>query len=235
VQSLKEPREKTSISKVVRDILLSHPSILDCIKLDIVNYTALARKLEPMVSKAMGRKVNVDAIKMALIRFSDEVKNTRDVLEERVRRVLAGSVITFQTDLTVITLKREVVVRVLSDLIKMVKSTRFFQLTQGLQTYTIIVASELEKKVLDLLGMENVEDILRDHSAIILISPLEIVRTPGIISYITSMLAFRGINITQIISCHKDTILVIDRRDALKAYQILEEIILNMRHHRGES
>jgi len=37
------------------------------------------------------------------------------------------------------------------------------------------------------------------------------------------------VNITQVISCHKDTIFVLNRRDAPKAYQILEDMILKMR------
>jgi hypothetical protein len=38
-----------------------------------------------------------------------------------------------------------------------------------------------------------------------------------------------GINITQVISCHKDTIYVLDREKAPAAYRLLEEIILSMR------
>ncbi|RLE99359.1 MAG: hypothetical protein DRJ63_05670 [Thermoprotei archaeon] len=43
------------------------------------------------------------------------------------------------------------------------------------------------------------------------------------------VLAHHGVNITQFISCHTDTILIINRREALKAYTVLEKLILSAR------
>ncbi|WP_234394346.1 ACT domain-containing protein [Thermococcus piezophilus] len=70
--------------------------------------------------------------------------------------------------------------------------------------------------------------ILRDQTALTIISPGRIIETPGVVAFMTSALSSNGINITQVISCYKDTIFVIDRKDTPKAYQILEELIRRM-------
>ncbi|WP_042701186.1 ACT domain-containing protein, partial [Thermococcus sp. PK] len=76
---------------------------------------------------------------------------------------------------------------------------------------------------------EEIVELIEEQTAIILISPEEIIETPGIMAVMTSTLSSNGVNITQVISCHKDTIFVLDRKNAPKAYQILEDIILKMR------
>jgi len=70
---------------------------------------------------------------------------------------------------------------------------------------------------------------IEDQSAIVIISPKQIIDVPGVIAYITDLLSSNGVNITQIISCYTDTLLIVDREDALKAYQILENKILSLR------
>ena len=79
------------------------------------------------------------------------------------------------------------------------------------------------------MGENNVVLEIEDQSAIVIISPKQIIDVPGVIAYITDLLSSNGVNITQIISCYTDTLLIVDREDALKAYQILENKILSLR------
>jgi len=225
--SLKSSSSK--VSSTVKVIVESHPSILDCMALDVINYSALARCLYDEVSRRIGRKTTLDAIKMSLIRLADDIKGRWRILEDKVRAVLAESVLELQTDLIVLTVRKDVVSKILTKLVESVSDARFFQLTQGTKTYTLIVAREVYNRVVEVLGEDNIEDKIEDQSAITLISPIEIVETPGVIALITFKLASHGINITQVISCYKDTILVFSREDALKAYQLLEELVLNLR------
>ena len=83
---------------------------------------------------------------------------------------------------------------------------------------------------MEIIGEGNIIDITDGQSAIILISPEENIRTPGFIYLLTSVLSYNGINITQIISCHKDTVFVFERKDAIRAYDVLENFILGFRN-----
>ncbi|MBO8173779.1 MAG: ACT domain-containing protein [Thermococcus sp.] len=220
-------KDKPSITKVVKDLIMSKPAIRECMILDIVNYSALARLLlEELESK--GIKTSTGAVKMALIRLGGELKKERESLERQIKNVIARTVIELQSDLTVVTVEKRVLLNRIERLSKIMEKARFFQLTQGVETFTIVVSSEEKEEIIKILR-EGIVDIIEEQTAIILISPDEIIETPGIVAFVTSALSSNGVNITQVISCHKDTIFVLDRRVAPKAYQILEELILKMR------
>ena len=220
--------EKVSIAKIVKEIILSRPAIKECLILDVINYSALARVILKELEKE-NIKTSAGAVKMALIRIGEGLKKERAFFEEKIKNVVAKTVIELQSDLTVITAERRAVLNNLEQLFKVMENARFFQLTQGVETFTLVLSSEEKEKVLKIIQPKAIVDLIEEQTAIVLISPEEIIETPGIIAIMTSTLSSSGVNITQIISCHKDTIFVLNRRDAPKAYQILEDMILKMR------
>jgi len=220
--------EKVSVAKIVKEIILSRPAIKECLILDVINYSALARVILKELEKE-NIKTSAGAVKMALIRIGEGLKKERAFFEEKIKNVVAKTVIELQSDLTVITAERRAVLNNLEQLFKVMENARFFQLTQGVETFTLVLSSEEKEKVLEIIQPKAIVDLIEEQTAIVLISPEEIIETPGIIAIMTSTLSSSGVNITQIISCHKDTIFVLNRRDAPKAYQILEDMILKMR------
>ena len=220
--------EKVSIAKIVKEIILSRPAIKECLILDVINYSALARVILKELEKE-NIKTSTGAVKMALIRIGEDLKKERAFFEKKIKNVVAKTVIELQSDLTVITAERRAVSNNLEQLFKVMENARFFQLTQGVETFTLVLSSEEKEKVLKIIQPKAIVDLIEEQTAIVLISPEEIIETPGIIAIMTSTLSSSGVNITQIISCHKDTIFVLNRRDAPKAYQILEDMILKMR------
>ncbi len=225
-------KNRLSISEAVRRVVLTHPSVLDCMRMRVINYSSLAKLIRDEVVKVGGFKdVSINAIKIGLIRFSDKLGN-KSTLESHVIKLIARSTIELQTDLKVLTLRKEIPASKLSELIAKLSHARFFQLTQGTRTFTLAISKEAEKEVIDIVGREVIEDAIDDQSAIILVSPREIINVPGVIAYITSLLSWNGVNITQIISCNVDTILILSRRDVLKAYNIIEDLILRSRSYK---
>ena len=220
--------EKVSIAKIVKEIILSRPAIKECLILDVINYSALARVILKELEKE-NIKTSTGAVKMALIRIGEDLKKERALFEKKIKNVVAKTVIELQSDLTVITAERRAVLNNLEQLFKVMENARFFQLTQGVETFTLVLSSEEKEKVLEIIQPKAIVDLIEEQTAIVLISPEEIIETPGIIAIMTSTLSSSGVNITQVISCHKDTIFVLNRRDAPKAYQILEDMILKMR------
>ncbi|HII67896.1 ACT domain-containing protein [Thermococcus sp.] len=220
-------KDKQSITKVVKDLVITKPAIRECMILDVVNYSALARLLlEELEGK--GIKTTAGAVKMALIRIGEELRGERRFFEKQIKDVIARTVIGLQSDLTVVTAEKGALLNRIEKLSKVMEKARFFQLTQGVETFTIVISSEEKEEIIKLLK-ERIVDLTEEQTAIILISPEEIIETPGIVAFVTSALSSNGVNITQVISCHKDTIFVLDREVAPKAYQILEELILKMR------
>lgn len=218
---------KPSVAKLVKDLIEAKPVVKEAMTLGIVNYSALARLLTDELERK-GFKTSLGAVKMALIRLGEVLRYGRSEFEESVRNVMAGTVISLQSDLTVLTVRKSAVMMNLQYILKNVQNARFFQLTQGIGTFVIAISREDSERISEILGNGLLEK--RDgQAAIVLISPDTILEKPGIVAFITSILAYNGVNITQVISCYRDTILVLDRRDAPRAYQLLEEIIIRMR------
>ena len=48
-----------SVPELVRDIIIKNRSVFDCMKMDLINYTALAVKIQPEVERQLGNSVNL--------------------------------------------------------------------------------------------------------------------------------------------------------------------------------
>lgn len=64
-----------------------------------------------------------------------------------------------------------------------------------------------------------------EKALISLESPETLERTPGVIEFILSSLAAKGINVDQLISCREDTHLVVDGSEASDVMEVLQERI----------
>jgi aspartokinase len=215
-----------SAAEATRKVVSGRPSVIDALREEIVNYTALAERLYPeILAITKKEKVNVEAIKMALMRYADTIQAETKTLEQNIAGVLARSVLELKNNLASITVKQDPVFSKAREIFNQIPKLRFFQLSQGTTTFTIIADQSHLRDVSQLFAPEDITTVCEDQSALILVSPIEILQVSGIIAYLSADLARESVNITQIISCHTDTIFLVHRKDAMKAYKILEEKI----------
>ena len=73
-----------SMPEVVREIITRNRSIYDCMKMDVINFTALAVKIQPDVEKTMGGPVNLNTIVVAIKRYADSFETTNEMIDEPV-------------------------------------------------------------------------------------------------------------------------------------------------------
>lgn len=225
-----EDEEKITVADAVRVAVTNKASYLECLRDGIVNYTWLAEKIMSDVERiTKKKKVNIDAVKAALIRFQQDLQQEELEQKKTVGHVISKSTTELQNDISVITMKKEVVERKFDQLFKLASEARFFNLNQGKKVYTIVISSEDVPELLRIFDDKEVLDKLDDQSAIIIISPYEIVNTPGVVSFITRLLYVNGVNLTQLNSSYTDTILILPKDQALKAYNILRETIEDFR------
>ena len=123
-----------SIAQRVREYVEGHPSILDAMKMDIVNYSALAR----LIGDELGIRKE-DAILAACRRFPvDAVKGYR---ENAVKRILRKSRVETRTKIAAITVVQDVdVLQRLGDVVEeLLDENRVCRLIQVSQGTVIIV------------------------------------------------------------------------------------------------
>ena len=215
-----------SVSEAVRRVIEANPSLQECLMSGIVNYSELARKLQPLLTNILGRPVSIDAVKMALIRYADRVgKGKLTEFGTRVLEVLARSELEIRTGIAVATFSISALPQLMEITRQLIGKARFFAVMQALTTITIIMDNESFEHVKKLVDEQHIVHVMRDQVAIIIVSPIEIVETPGVLAYITSILARNNVNIVQVESCHTDTVLIISKNDLVRAFRLLNEVI----------
>jgi aspartokinase len=195
----KGPDRTKSVAQLVRETIRKRPFLLDALKMQIVNYSALARMLQVEIGEG-----SLEAVKAAIIRVSEELSKERGLQEEKVMSILRDSVVRLQDKIAVI-ISPEML------------DTPYLVTAYLTDSYVYVVdQTQLRNKLPDYAQVTS------DLVALILISPPRVEKTPGFVALITSLLASREINIVEFISCSTNTVVVLDGGDALNAFSLLQ-------------
>ena len=73
-----------SVPEVVREIITRNRSIYDCMKMDVINYTALAVKIQTEVERQLGNSVNLNTIVVAIKRYADSFSEKDEIKADSV-------------------------------------------------------------------------------------------------------------------------------------------------------
>lgn len=190
-----------TIAHKVRDYLKDRPYILEALEKGIVNLSELSRRIQ--------NELNIEslpAVKAALRRFTEELQRRKHRREERVLKLLKESTITLHDGKAVVVTTKPVEIE---DKIRVSLEGKFVYLVE--KSVLARITSALQKHA--------------DCVMIIIHSPTELEATPGVVAFLTTLLAEQNINIIEFISCWTDTIIVVDKKDSLKAYEILSSVV----------
>ncbi|MEM4489420.1 MAG: ACT domain-containing protein, partial [Desulfurococcaceae archaeon] len=150
-------------------------------------------------------------------------------------RVLANSRVEVKTGVVIVIMGVNRFLSAISVIAKISNRARFFAVMQSGLAATIVLDENSAEEFLSLTGEEGIIEIQRDQAAIVVVSPVDIMWVPGVIAYITSVLAQNDINIVHVESCYTDTVIVISKKDLLRAFNILMKHIEIARSLVGES
>jgi hypothetical protein len=218
---------KPSIPAVVASIITHNPPVYECLKGKLINYHALAANIKSEVEKKAGKPTTVNTIVVAIMRFSDSIKEV-DGGNEGALSILKAARITLASDVVDVTIKTKK-----SELLSMVKliaelssslnePIHLFQLSNSIK----LTADEAEYIALirGSLGKGHIAKETTKLSRLdIHLSP-EVEITPEFGLFLTELLYRHGIRIHQTY-IGEETILILDREEGPKAYEILREEI----------
>jgi len=217
--------DKPSAAEAVRRVLESEPCLRECLSRGVASYAALARHIKPWVETLVGAPVTEHSVKMALVRYrgapgGEYIETPR----RRVLEVLSKSSVELRSGVAVITAYSKALPKALEVVSRLAGGSRLLLLLSGLTTFTLILGEEHLSDAVKALGGYVVKTYTR-QAAVILVSPEDIIGTPGVVAYITGLLAREGVNITQIESIHTDTILIVREEQAMKALDAIHRAI----------
>jgi hypothetical protein len=213
-----------SVARAVKEEVDSDLSIQDAIARDYVNLSALARVLVPRVAARTGRKargVSEVGVATALKRL----RGSYSTSPSPVSKVIAGSVVNVRTHVSRLSVERTR--RTLQTVTSLLSGNQedFIQVSESLSYITLIFDQKLHARVRRSLAAAEILDEGEGEAAITVHSPEEIVTTPGCISAFYNQLFRRKINVEDTVSCYTDTIMLVEMKDASRAFEALTELI----------
>lgn len=190
----------------IRIYLRQRPILRTYLMEGAINCSALAKEI---ALKVYGDKKAIVAIRAALLREAIS-RESYEASEKAALRVLSGSTLEIRTGLCVVLSKEPLRVPVV------VVSTS----KSGIMS---VIEGEHAQK------LKSHDRLIKNIDMITICSSKSIEGTPGVVSLLLNTLAQEGINLVEVISCHYDTLLVLNSHDTERAFQILREFILKPR------
>jgi len=190
-----------TVAQNVRSHLRNKPYLLEALEQGIVNLSELSRQIQKEI-----KTEDTSAIKAALRRYSEELQKHKQKREEKVLQLLKRSNIAVYDRKSVIITGKELSYKTG---LKVDLLNKFVYLLDR---------SDLPERIATLVKHDNC-------TMIVIHSPEELEATPGVVAFLASLLAELNVNIVEFISCWTETIMVVDKKDSLKAYEVLSNLV----------
>jgi len=208
-----------NITKLTESYINTHPSIKDCVRKGLINYSALTRKIAEDSSLELSD--NFDAILIACRRYFRKVKK-EGVLEDKILSILKASKLEVKNKIIVALIEKDVYFGHLLELQKIIKNkAELFHVIEGSNTMTLITAQEFKDDIKKLFKTKIIK-ISENLAEVTLKSSKDMEDTPGVLAYLTTLLAENGINIIETMSTWTDTLFVISEEDIAKVMGVLK-------------
>lgn len=208
-----------SVPDTVREIITKNRSIYDCVKMDLVNYTALAVKIQKEVEVQMGARVNLNTIVVAIKRYADSFEKKEDVQSEPVLKNARLSLTDGILDIKFSSrdFAMEDVVTLMDGFTRAGPDYEFFRFTDSFR----FLAEDISdvRKLLE--SFSSHKNFFQTGLAKISVHIPQPGNKSDVVSYVSEILHDNGIELVNAFFGQDAIILVLHEKDAARAYEIL--------------
>jgi len=213
-----------SIPEIVREIITRNRSIYDCMKMDLINYTALAVKIQPEIEKILENSVNLNTIVVAIKRYADSFEIKEEVRDESVlknaRLALTDGIMDIK--FSVKESDKMDPMTILDKFSKITNNYEFFRLSDSFTFLT----EDLDDIRQIFNNVPIREDMFNTGLAKIRISIPNTQNQSDVVSYVAEVLHANGIELVNAFFSQDNIIIILNEKDAAKAYEILHSDIM---------
>ena len=212
-----------SIPEVIRDLITRNRSIHDCMKMDVINYTALAVKLQPEVERQIGNTVNLNTVVVAIKRYANSFDKKEDVEEESVLKNARLSLTDGIMDIRFSTsdMNASDAATLLDKFSEITSDYEFFRLadsfrvlTEDMDSIRQLFDSLPERRDRFSTGLAKIKILIPPHES-----------HSDVVSYVAEVLHGSGIELVNAYFSQENIVIILNERDASRAYEILRNEI----------
>lgn len=213
-----------TITATTKKIIEASPFLQDMLASDLVNLSALARKIMPELQEQLWKtKISLPAVIIALKRLHQSHSGN---LTKQIDLSGLGDM-TVRSNLILLTYPNSAaLISVQKALLDNVEKSKenFLNVSQGLFETTLIVSSGALEQVKHLLKKQRAEQTLKNLSSITVRIPRQSTFIPGYFYNILRPLALNKINIIDITSVNKEITLIFADDDIEVAFTVLKNL-----------
>jgi hypothetical protein len=214
-----------SIGKITEDIINKSPFLREAMTDDLINISALARKILPEIEQITGKKIKEGAVVMAIKRMTPGLYRKLNIKINNVMGDLGDFLVrsnltdyTFENSESLKTKQSELLIEIHKD------NASFFTLCKGVSETTFIVSSQQAETIERIFKEERLKSNTKNLASVTVKLPLINTEVYGIYYYILKHLAWEGINIIEIMSTSNEFTIVVRQNDVDQAFKILMDL-----------
>jgi hypothetical protein len=214
-----------SIGKITEDLINRSPFLREAMTDDLINVSALARKLKNEIEDIAGKEVNEGAIVMAIKRMTPGLYHRLNIKITNVMGELGDFLVrsnledfTFENSDAFKSKQASLIEEINKD------NDTFFTLCKGVTETTFIVSSQHSETVTKIFKNAKLKSHTKDLASVTVKLPSINTEIYGIYYYILKHLAWEGINIIEIVSTSNEFTIVVKQDDVDKAFKILMQL-----------
>jgi len=213
-----------SVPEVVREIITKNRSIYDCMKMDVINYTALAVKIQSDIERHLGNSVNLNTVVVAIKRYADSFEQKEDIKEESVLKDARLSLTDGIMDIKISTrdLRDQNAAALLDKFSQITPDYDFFRMADSFRFLTEDIA-DIRRLFESIPDRENV---FSTGLAKIKISIPSEQHRSDLVSYVAEILHSNGIELVNAFFSQDSITIVLNGKNASKAYEIIRSEIV---------
>ena len=214
-----------TVSQIVEQLILKSPFIQETLNHGLVNNSSLARFLQPEICRILDKDIKEGAILMAIKRLpqTDYVrleKSLSSFMQQLGDIIVRADLIEYSYRNSDSLLSRQ------AELLKIVNKEHsyFCSFCRGVYETTIIVSNTLSDAMKSIFKEEKPIIIRADLSAITIMLPSTNLDTHGVYYSILKRLAWKGINLIEVVSTAHEITLVVAKEDVDDVFKLVMDM-----------
>ena len=212
-----------TISHIVQKIINDKTFLLEPMSRGIVAYGSLAEQIKPEIAEELRKEVKTHAIVMALRRYAESLK-------AKYKKIIFdySSEIILKTDMCDIAILRST--SLLSKLKRLYDVVDFekgdiLNIIHGRHEVSVVTNERYREKLLNFLTGEKILNIEKNLVSLTLTFSKDFLYTPGVIFNVVRNIAWENINIYEVVSTNTELTFILNKKDAVKGYKVLEKLV----------
>ena len=214
-----------TVSHLVKKYVSENTFLLEAMSKELISHGNLAEQLKPEIEHELGKKVKESAIVMALRRYEEELQD----FDKKIKKFkFQGEIIVRTNIIDFNVVKSSNLLNKIKNIYNLVNFDKgdTLNIILGSNEVSIVANEKYKDKLSNFLKGEKILNKEFDLVALtIVFEGKNFFTTPGVIFTEIRKLAWEQINIFEIISTMTELTFILSKKDSMKAYVVLQELV----------